>query len=107
MKDKLDNNQQSNIVYEVPCQSCDQVYIGEISRHLKTRMDEHERDLKRKEKSPKNVSPNKLSPLSPYKTALKNHAMTHKHSFDFRKCRIIDREPNLRKRLLKRIMSHN
>ena len=44
-KDKVDKLDKSEIVYKIPCKSCDQVYIGETGRKFGTRMKEHLKDV--------------------------------------------------------------
>ena len=40
-RDKIDSNLRSNVIYKFQCSSCNATYIGETTRHLKKRMDEH------------------------------------------------------------------
>ena len=42
VKDQLADTQRSNVVYRIPCSSCDKVYIGETQRALGTRIKEHQ-----------------------------------------------------------------
>ena len=40
-KDKIASILKSNVIYKFKCGNCNATYIGETTRHLKTRMDEH------------------------------------------------------------------
>ena len=40
-KDSLSSSVRSNVVYQYACGECSAVYIGETSRHLRTRIAEH------------------------------------------------------------------
>jgi len=40
-KDKTDFNTNNNIVYKICCNNYDASYVGQIKRHLKTRLKEH------------------------------------------------------------------
>ncbi len=40
-KDKTPMEQQSGVVYQLKCDNCDKMYIGETSRRLGTRYKEH------------------------------------------------------------------
>ena len=53
LKDEINYNQKSNLVYEISCQNCAFVHIGQTKRDLKSRIKEHERAIKfqRPEKS--------------------------------------------------------
>ena len=46
LKDEINHNEKSNLVYEVPCQNCPFVYIGQTKRDLKSRIKEHQRAIK-------------------------------------------------------------
>ena len=73
-----------NIIYEINCIQCKKKYIGQTCRFLHNRLLEHARSIKNKEN----------------KTALAEHAITNKHSFDFKNTKILDFENNLKKRLM-------
>lgn len=76
----LDNN---NVVYEIRCQNCNNKYIGQTKRALKTRIDEHKKDRDKEKET----------------TALSQHLKVHKHSADFEHVKILDHERNKNKRL--------
>jgi len=40
-KDKTDFNTNNNIIYKICCKNCDASYIGQTTRHLKTRVKKH------------------------------------------------------------------
>ena len=42
VKDQLADTQRSNVVYRIPCSTCEKVYIGETQRVLGTRIREHQ-----------------------------------------------------------------
>lgn len=84
-KDKIEPSRKSNLVYSIPCSSCDSVYIGQTRRYLSERVKEHKRGLKTIQKNP---------------TALTAHHMDASHGFDFEKVKILNYESNLRKRLI-------
>lgn len=43
LKQSDDIGKKSNVVYEVPCGNCDQIYIGQTKTYLDVRMREHEK----------------------------------------------------------------
>ena len=45
LKDKKSKEDNSNLVYQIKCNECDSVYIGESGRELKERLHEHRRNL--------------------------------------------------------------
>lgn len=109
MKDKLEKGSKPNVIYEIPCNDCREVYIGQTGRHLGVRLKEHKSDTSQNSTTRgrsrlRTVTRRAVSPsssVSPHKTALKGHAISNKHSFNFDECRILDVEQNLKKRLLK------
>lgn len=39
--DKIESNKMSNIIYKVECRDCERVYVGQTSKKLETRMNQH------------------------------------------------------------------
>lgn len=81
-KDPLSENEQSDVVYQIPCSDCNAIYIGETTQRLKTRLQQH--------KSTVNSS------AAP-KTALAKHAKDNAHSFNFDDTVILERNRFKRK----------
>ena len=68
-KDKVPTLVQSDLVYEYSCGQCDARYIGETSRHLKTRLAEH-----------KGLSNRTGKPLlNPPHSSIRDHALSTGH----------------------------
>jgi len=44
-KDKLDRHSKSNLIHKINCSSCDASYVGQTGRQLRTKINEHQRDL--------------------------------------------------------------
>lgn len=85
IKDKLPLFKSFNIVYSIPCIGCSQVYIGQTSRCLETRIKEHKRNIFQ--------NPTQHS-------ALTKHSIEFDHRFDFEKAKIVDSEDNYINRIL-------
>jgi hypothetical protein len=121
MKDKIGIMESSDVVYSVSCkkETCHATYIGQTSRYLKTRLKEHENNIKKVIKnnnemslieppiSTENIqSPRKARiygvPRSPEnkKSAITAHARKCKHGFNLDQTKILQKEKNLRKRLI-------
>lgn len=83
VKDKDETLKQSSVVYKIPCENCDQVYIGQTSTVLKDRITRHKSDCRR-------------AILS---CALSEHSIKIGHDFDFENSKVIIQEQNLNKRL--------
>lgn len=78
LKDKIPKNQQTHVVYKIPCNNCEEVYIGQTQQHLKERLKGHKYQ-------------NNL-------TALKKHQLNTGHRFDFDNTSILNKEINYRAR---------
>ena len=46
-KDRIPATEKSNIIYKIPCNNCKKHYVGQTSRKLSTRLNEHRLALKR------------------------------------------------------------
>lgn len=79
LKTKTPQNKKSNIIYEIPCNDCNGVYIGQTSQYLENRIKSHKYDKKNA-------------------TALTNHENSEKHKFNFENTKIIGTECNNKKR---------
>ena len=47
VKNKIPPEKKKGVVYEVPCQDCGEVYVGETGRTLKKRISEHKQAVKK------------------------------------------------------------
>jgi len=82
LADKIEKSEQSGVVYQVNCNNCDGVYIGETRQKLHTRMDQHAYDIKSNKDN----------------TALANHVKNLKHTVNLEQPKILDTEHNHQKR---------
>lgn len=83
LKDKTDQQLQSNLIYEVPCKDCNQTYIGQTKQYLKKRMYSHRYHINIKD---------------PKHSALVDHSLRLNHSPNFDEVKILDKETNYSKR---------
>lgn len=81
-KNRIPKELSKDVVYQIPCSSCNKVYIGQTSQQLKKRVSQHKSDLK---------NPNKTC-------ALALHCRGEKHTADFDNVKILEVEPIGRKR---------
>jgi hypothetical protein len=79
LKAKIPKTKKSNIVYQIPCNDCSGVYVGQTSQLLKNRLNGHKYDKKNK-------------------TALTNHISEKKHTFNYEDVQILRTENNQKKR---------
>ena len=100
-KDKVELEEQGELVYQIPCKNCGAEYIGETGRLLKTRLEEHRKDVDntKKEKYTRSGKKRLMSTIN--KSALTDHATTENHIIDWEGVNIVDKEPNRRIRHIK------
>ncbi len=97
-KDKLEKEEQGELVYRIPCKNCDDVYVGENGRLLKTRLEEHKKDVTQEEEEQYTRSARRASERTFNKSAVTDHVKRLNHVVDWEDTRIVDRESNKRKR---------
>ena len=84
-KDKSDPKDQCGLLYEI---GCDDKYVGETGRTLKTRVEEHQKPISDSEKYVQG-------------TAVQEHMCAKEHQFSWDQVSIIKREDNKLRRKIK------
>jgi len=82
-KDKLNVNQNTEVVYKINCKDCDQAYIGQTKRHIETRIKEHRSNIR-------NAYGNQ--------SVVTNHRLQFNHDFEWDRPEILHKEKNRKKR---------
>jgi len=85
LKTKIDPSEKSGVVYKIPCGQCNKLYVGETSKRLKTRKNQHKNDLKNIEENPN-------------RTAILQHIEQTNHIFKYDEIEIMDYEKNMNRR---------
>ena len=92
-KDRVELEEQGELVYQIPCKNCGADYTGEPGRLLKTRLGEHRKDVDNTNNEKYTRSGKRL--MSNFnKSALTDHATTEIHIIDWEGAKIIDKESN-------------
>lgn len=84
-KDQINKNDKNNVVYQVKCDNCNKTYIGQTSKKLNTRLNQHKTYIR------------KTAPHS----ALASHSIDTGHTFSFEETKIIDQDNKKLKREIK------
>lgn len=84
-KDRINYEDQKNVVYKINCSNCHVSYVGQTKRKLRTRIAEHRNDIKK--------NANNLSVIS-------THRLNFNHDFDWNNVRVLDKERSYCKRLI-------
>ena len=91
-KDKVEELDKGQGVYKVPCLSCPAVYIGETSRRLGTRIDEHKKDCDKIQPQKFTRAQKQESKQTYNKSAITDHAGRENHVIDWEGTRLVARE---------------
>lgn len=89
IKDPTPKEQNSGVVYKVPCSGCPKVYVGETSQLLELRVSQHKKDVEHRSRH----------------TALAKHAYETGHRFAFEDTTIVGRENNMKKRKILEVVN--
>jgi len=84
LKDQMNPEEKSCLAYQVPCQDCEFIYIGQTNRDLKSRISKHQRAIKFQQAE---------------KSALCEHFISCDHRIDWSRVEILNFEPDYLKRL--------
>ena len=83
-KDKVELEEQGELVYQIPCKNCGAEYIGETGSLLKTRLEDNRKDVDNTKKDKCTRSGKKIDVI-----------------IDWERLNIVDKEPNRRIRHIK------
>jgi len=81
-KDRLNDQQITEVIYKINCNDCDKVYIEQTKRHLVTRIKEHRNNIK--------------NPSSNF-SVVTDHRLSFNHNFDSDNSNILHKEKNRKK----------
>ena len=85
LKDNTEMLYRCNMVYDIPCRDCEGHYIGMTGQRFKTRREQHERNVKKRDTA----------------TALSKHTLNTGHVMDFNNATILSAEKYYTKRAFK------
>ncbi|KYM93779.1 hypothetical protein ALC62_15623 [Cyphomyrmex costatus] len=77
-KDSRLHTSKNNVVYKIQCNDCDASYVGQTSRQLKTRINEHR---------------NHINHNSSTRSVITDHRLKYNHDFRWDDVKILDEEP--------------
>lgn len=92
VKDKVDQNNRSNVIYNIPCADCPACYVGMTTNKLKTRIASHRSCSNRLQsmwEQGKTAEDQEVATLRE-RTALLGHSVASHHVFAFDRTRIVD-----------------
>ena len=100
-KDKVNEENVVGCVYKVPCGSCKHCYIGETGRKFGTRLKEHRREVEVHGQRVFTRAEKIKAEVEEHKSAITNHAVRNNHVIDWDAAKVIDKEDNRERRVIK------
>ncbi|KAI0217214.1 hypothetical protein LSAT2_030909 [Lamellibrachia satsuma] len=92
-KDKVEPEEQDELVYQILCQSCGAAYIGETGRLFKARLNEHKKDVENAQKEQYMRSEKKWSQSTTTNdTAFTYHSTNENRIIDWEGVKVVYRE---------------
>ena len=110
-KDKLPITSKSGVVYQIPCGTCDQCYIGETGRPLGTRLSEHKSEVEKVTSQQHYTRSARLQSQGDWhKSAITDHVCQDNCHINWDDTKVLDQDSNRPSRLIREalaINSHN
>jgi len=101
-KDKVEKNEASGVIYEIPCCNCKSVYIGETARHLKIRIQEHKKEVDNITSTmSKTRTGRKTSSSTLHKSAITDHSVQQNHVINWDEAKVVGKDSNWMPRVIK------
>ena len=97
----MKQEKQSGVIYKIPCQTCEKVYIGETGRALEERLKEHKTDVAKNSRQQFTRTARKQSEGEFNKSAITDHCNKENHVINWENTRIIGREDHTQARRIK------
>ena len=87
-KDRVEPHKQAGVIYAIPCLNCNQQYVGETGKQLKTRLHEHSLALRRADP----------------KSQIWNHCASTGHEVDVNRAKVVARAITRGERLVLEVL---
>ena len=100
-KDKIKPEKKCNVIYEIPCQSCNKTYIGETGRAFSIRKKEHKTECEKETRGASTRATQKKAEQENLKSAITDHCRRERHVMDWDNAKVIGMEDNKYKRWIK------
>ena len=100
-KDKVDKQKKAGVVYKIPCNQCEKVYIGEKGRQLGTRITEHREEAEKISDRNFTRSARRASTNEHQKSAITDHFCQNNHIMNWEAGEIVQQENDKFKRWIK------
>ncbi|KAL1020794.1 hypothetical protein UPYG_G00004750 [Umbra pygmaea] len=93
-EDQIDPEKKCNIIYEIPCLSCNKTYIGETGRSFSTRKNEHRKECEKETAGVRTRAIKEKAEQENLKSAISDHCKRENHIMNWKEAKIIQTESN-------------
>jgi len=93
-KDRIKQEHNCDIIYEIPCLSCNKTYIGETGRTFGTRKKEHQTECEKETSNRQTRTIKEQAEQENLKSAISDHCKRENHVMDWDNARVICAESN-------------
>jgi len=91
-KDKVKDEEKTELIYRVPCKNCSSSYVGETGRKFGLRIKEHNKEVDFFTAGTQTRGSRARESSVTHKSAITDHAVEENHVIDWDKAKVVDRE---------------
>ena len=91
-KDKVKDEEKTELIYRVPCKNCSSSYVGETGRKFGLRIKEHKKEVDSFTAGTQTRASRVRESSVTHKSAITDHAVEENHVIDLDKAKVVDRE---------------
>lgn len=81
-KDKIEQDKKCNVIYEIPCKSCNKTYVGETGRSFNTRKKEYQKECEKETTGRLTRTQKEKAQQEQLKSAISDHCKRNNHIMD-------------------------
>lgn len=100
-KDQVEPDKKCDVVYEIPCLSCNKSYIGETGRAFGIRQKEHRKECEKETAGAHTRQAKEVAEQENLKSAISDHCKRENHLMNWEKSKILQRESNRFQRFMR------
>ena len=100
-KDKVMDEEKTELVYHVPCKNCSSSYVGETGRKFGLRIKQHRKEVDSFTAGTQTRASRARESSVTHKSANTDHAVEENHVIDWHKAEVVDREAQRQTRWIK------
>ena len=100
-KDKVKDEEKTELIYRVHCKNCSSSYVGETDRKFGLRIKEHKKEVNSFTAGTQTRDSMARESSVTHKSAITDHAVKENHVIDWGKGKVVDREAQRQTRWIK------